>query len=128
MRKILEACPTCGGPLTVTEVKCDRCGTEVRARYQPCPFCSLSPDQMNFALMFIRSRGNLTEVEKSLGVSYPTLRAKLDEIIQAISPRPRAQPIEPAEPDRRRDVLSRLASGQMSAAEALAALRKGERD
>ncbi len=137
MRKILEACPTCGGPLTITEVRCERCATEVRSHYAPCPFCRLTPEQMNFALLFFQSRGNQTELEKALGVSYPTIRGKLDEIIRIVmAPPPQApQPAPPAPPapagprpveptDRRRTVLGEIAAGRLSAAEGLAALRQ----
>src|SRR5512142_642784 len=90
MRKILEACPTCGGPLTITEVRCEVCATEVRSQYEPCSFCRLSPEQMNFVLLFVQGRGNLSELEKALGISYPTIRGKLDEIIKVISASPLA--------------------------------------
>lgn len=141
MRKILESCPTCGGPLTITEVRCDHCATEVRSQYQPCPFCRLSPEQMNFILLFVQSRGNLSEVEKTLGVSYPTIRGKLEEIIRVVTAAPapgateaaKAAPLAAASSpstssaDRRREILSRIASGELSAAEGLSALRDEEK-
>lgn len=141
MRKILESCPSCGGPLTITEVHCDSCDTQVRSHYQPCPFCRLSPEQMNFILLFVQSRGNLSELEKGLGVSYPTIRGKLEEIIRVVSaaPSPAPTPVAaPAQPptapvrppqgaDRRREILNQIASGKLSAAEGLAALRDGDR-
>ena len=140
MRKILESCPSCGGPLTITEVRCDSCDTQVRSHYQPCPFCRLSPEQMNFTLLFVQSRGNLSEMEKSLGVSYPTIRGKLEEIIRVVSATPSvsaAPVVAPAQPpaaldrpaqgaDRRREILSQIASGKLSAADGLAALRESD--
>lgn len=131
MRKILEACPTCGGPLTITEVRCQRCATEVRSQYQPCPFCRLSPEQMNFILLFIQNRGNQTDLEKALGVSYPTIRGKLDEIIRLVTASPAAvAPLSPTPPtpaaDRRREILSQIAGGKMGAMEGLAALREAK--
>ncbi len=127
MRKILEACPTCGGPLTITELRCERCATEVRSRYEPCPFCRLTPEQMSFVLLFVQTRGNLSEVEKALGVSYPTIRGKLEEIIRIVAAPPASanRPEPPAGPDdaRRREVLARVAAGQLGAAAGLAALR-----
>ena len=121
MRKILESCPTCGGPLTITEVRCERCATEVRSHYQPCAFCRLSPEQMNFILLFVQSRGNLSEVEKALGVSYPTIRGKLEEIIRIVAPS-QTPVAAPAESSRRREILAQVAAGKLSAAEGLAAL------
>lgn len=121
VRKILESCPTCGGPLAITEVRCERCATEVRSHYQPCPFCRLSPEQMNFILLLVQSRGNLSDVEKALGVSYPTIRGKLEEIIRIVAPS-QAPAAAPAESSRRREILAQVAAGNLSAAEGLAAL------
>jgi hypothetical protein len=91
-RKILESCPSCSGPLLITEVYCTRCATQVRAQYRPCAFCSLSEEQSTFLRIFLTSRGNLSEVEKRLGVSYPTVRAKLDEVIARVGELERVEP------------------------------------
>jgi hypothetical protein len=98
IRKILEECPSCGGQLEIGEVHCTACDTRVHARYRPCEFCALTEEQSTFLRLFVVSRGNLTEVEKRLGVSYPTVRAKLDEVIERLTvaestlPRPQASP------------------------------------
>ena len=81
VRKIIESCPSCGGPVEISEVRCTRCETKVQARYRPCDFCALSQEQSTFLHIFLTSRGNLSDVEKRLGVSYPTVRAKQDEVI-----------------------------------------------
>ncbi len=121
MRKILEACPTCSGSLTITEVSCDTCGTQVRSRYQPGPFSALDEEQQTFLLLFVRSRGNLKELEKTLGVSYPTVRAKLDEVIDRLE-----VPAAPQPADDRKAVLAMVQSGQLAVGDALALLRTGE--
>jgi hypothetical protein len=129
MRKIIETCPTCGkAGLTVSEITCDACGTEVRSRYRPCPFCALREEEQTFLLLFVRSRGNLKDVEKTLGVSYPTVRAKLDEIIDQLAPaQPPAPPVAPAPSPAapgRAAVLAQVQSGQLSAADALTLLQR----
>ncbi len=122
MRKIIETCPTCNSRgLTISEVTCDACGTQVRSRYSPCSFCALSEEEQTFLLLFVRSRGNLKDVEKTLGVSYPTVRAKLDEIIDRLTPPTLSMPPAPARD--RKAVLDRVQSGQLGAAEALVLLR-----
>jgi len=122
MRKIIETCPTCDNRgLTISEVTCDACGTQVRSRYSPCPFCALNDEEQTFLLLFVRSRGNLKDVEKTLGVSYPTVRAKLDEIIDRLTPS--TLPVPPAPARDRKVVLDRVQSGQLGVAEALALLR-----
>lgn len=121
MRKILEQCPTCTGSLTITEVQCDVCGTQVRSRYSPCAFCALTEDQQTFMLLFLRSRGNLKELEKTLGISYPTVRAKLDELVEAL---PATLPTPSGGlHTRRRVVLDQLQAGQITADQALGLLR-----
>src|SRR5215471_14608583 len=83
--KLLSACPSCGSELEVRELVCTRCDTQVRGHYRSCDFCRLSDEQSTFLRLFVTSRGNLSEVEKRLGVSYPTVRAKLDEVIARVS-------------------------------------------
>ncbi len=109
VRKILEACPSCGGELEIGEVHCTNCETQIQARYRPCDFCMLTDEQSTFLRLFVLSRGNLTEVEKRLGVSYPTVRAKLDEVIERLegSEGPQA-PGAPATAVRRRAAASRI--------------------
>lgn len=119
MRKLIESCPTCGShAVTITEVHCDACGTQVRSRYSPCPFCALTEDEQTFLLLFVRSRGNLKDMEKTLGISYPTVRAKLDELIERLAP-----PASPARADDRQAVLELVQTGRLSPAEALALLK-----
>src|SRR2546428_9271515 len=118
-RKILEGCPSCGAEVEIREVGCTRCETQVRARYRPCDFCRLTDEQSTFLRLFVTSRGNLSEVEKRLGVSYPTVRAKLDEVIGRLAPA-EARPASPpdgaaptAGPDPRA-VLDPVARGELS--------------
>ena len=127
MRKILERCPSCGSDLEIAELRCTRCETQIRARYHPCDFCRLSEEQSTFMRLFVASRGNLTELEKRLGVSYPTIRAKLDEVIErlgpveGIAPMPEAPtpPQPPPPPTRdRRALLEAVQRGELTPAEA----------
>ena len=132
-RKILESCPSCGGRLEITEVRCTQCETRVQARYRPCDFCGLSEEQSTFLRLFLTSRGNLSEVEKRLGVSYPTVRAKLDEVIARLgalepvtqaAPQPAPQPATQAsDGSERRAILDAVARGEISAAEGVARIR-----
>jgi hypothetical protein len=128
-RKILESCPSCGGQLEITEVRCTQCETRVQARYRPCDFCGLSEEQSTFLRIFLTSRGNLSEVEKRLGVSYPTVRAKLDEVIARLGAlEPVSQPVpQPAtqasDGSERRAILDAVARGEISAAEGVTRIR-----
>jgi hypothetical protein len=120
-RKILSACPSCGGELAVRELRCTRCETEIRSWFEPCDFCRLTDDQSTFLRLFVTSRGNLSEVEKRLGVSYPTVRAKLDEVITRLTASEAAEP--PAAVPDRRAILDAVARGEITPAEAAAQIR-----
>ncbi len=127
MRKILEQCPTCGGPLVVTEVSCPQCRTQVRSQYSPCPFCALTADQLVFVKLFVEKRGNLRDMEKALGVSYPTVRGKLDEVAERLTVAPTpvgSTASEPPSDEERREVLRLIAAGELSPKEGLARLRR----
>jgi hypothetical protein len=120
-RKILSACPSCGGELAVRELRCTRCETEIRSWFEPCDFCRLTDEQSTFLRLFVTSRGNLSEVEKRLGVSYPTVRAKLDEVITRLTASETAEP--PAAVPDRRAILDAVARGEITPAEAAAQIR-----
>jgi hypothetical protein len=128
MHKILEQCPACGGPLVITEVRCTRCETQVRGQFTPGEFSTLSEEQQTFVKLFLRARGNLSEIEKTLGISYPTIRNKLDEIVKVLDRAEMAPPVAPSADAQRRAVLEQIATGGISAAEGLERLRtmKGE--
>ncbi len=135
MIKFFEKCPACGGTLIITECRCQDCDLQLRGNFQPPEFSGLSEDQLTFVRIFLRSRGNLSEVEKVLGVSYPTIRNKLDEInkvldeAEATAAANRAKAEQaPAEPDpvqaARQAILQQVAAGQLSAAQAIEKLQE----
>jgi hypothetical protein len=82
--KVLSKCPVCGGRLKVTKLKCDKCSTIIENNFQLSKFEYLSTEQLNFVETFLKCRGNIKDVEKELGISYPTVRAKLDDVITAL--------------------------------------------
>jgi hypothetical protein len=112
-------CPTCGHELEIRELSCHECNTSIRGRWSLGVFDRLTDDQQTFLRIFVRSRGNLSEVERSLGVSYPTVRAKLEEVIEALQEETAAEP--PIET--RDEVLQQIASGRLSVEDGLARIR-----
>ena len=138
MRKILESCPTCGSEMIVSELSCTVCDTTVRSRYAPCPFCRLSPEDLAFMLLFVRSRGNVKDMERELGISYWTIRGRLNEIIATMGlggedqpadepPAPREAGAPPSPTARqgshgaaaaRQAILDRLNRGELTPAQA----------
>ncbi len=120
MRKILEACPSCGGTLDVTELTCPSCETIIRSRYAPCPFCRLAPDSLHFLETFVQCRGNIKEMERALGISYPTVRGRLDAVIRELGYEVKADPEIPEEELTacRQEILDQLEQGEITASEA----------
>ncbi len=120
MRKILEACPSCGGTLDVTELTCPSCETVIRSRYAPCPFCRLAPESLRFLETFVQCRGNIKEMERALGISYPTVRGRLNAVIRELGYEVEAETEIPEEEltARRQEILDQLEQGEITASEA----------
>jgi hypothetical protein len=106
-------CPVCGDTLALTRLSCRACGTELSGEFEACEFCSLLPDERQLLRVFLASRGNMKELERHLGVSYPTARARFDGLLAKLG-------IErPAAPSGEGDVLDSLARGEIDVDEAM---------
>jgi hypothetical protein len=108
-------CPVCGAQLAIIRLGCTSCGSELAGVFRSCEFCALNDKEIDMLRVFLSSRGNLREVEKHLGVSYPTARLRFAELLEKLGLG------EAAEPDTalsREQILSEVASGALSPAEA----------
>ena len=74
-------CPVCGHALATTRLGCESCGTEVLGHFEQCSLCRLDDAELDVLTVFLASRGNIREVAKHLGVSYPTARARLTSLL-----------------------------------------------
>ncbi len=83
-RKIPSSCPSCSGGLIVVRLECAECGTEVTGEFELCPVCRLDGDVKNLYDLFIHARGNLKQVQRELGLSYPTVRARIEEMFRKL--------------------------------------------
>jgi hypothetical protein len=132
MINLFEKCPSCGGKIAVTACRCANCHLEMRGDFvtDTSGRLPLSKEQLTFVDVFLRCRGTLSEVEKVLGISYPTIRNKLDEIKAALDAKAQVPPpsesrekgateVTSPSSEARRAVLQRVASGELSAGEAL---------
>ena len=81
MKRLPVSCPSCGGNLAVRRLYCDQCETEVEGLYLLPSLAAVAPDDQEFILEFMKASGSLKDMAKFLGVSYPTVRNRLDEII-----------------------------------------------
>jgi hypothetical protein len=132
------ACPACGNDLLVTRLQCPNCRTEVSgtfahpgpaAQARPVRLVNLPEPYASLLELFVRVRGNVKDVERELGLSYPTVRARLDEAFKAaqslLEPAPpRAAP--PISAPERASILSALERGEITAAEATTRLRQSQ--
>ena len=118
-------CPFCGGPIDVTAFACRDCEAAVEGRFAPNRLAALDAAQAEFVLSFVRNRGNIRELERELGVSYPTVRARLDDVIRALGFKVAGDTAAAEEARARRaDVLAAVERGEMTAAEAADALKQ----
>ena len=117
-REVLGNCPVCDNETKVTEVYCNNCETVIRGKFDLCKFCRLTEQQKYFVELFIKNRGNIKEIEKELGISYPTVRNKLDEVIQTLG-----YNIEKS-PNNQKEILEKLNKGEISKDETLKLLNE----
>ncbi len=118
MRDMVSQCPICDGQeFKIVKVKCENCGTQVEGAFSISRLGNLSTEHREFIEVFIRCRGNIKDVERELGISYPTVRRRLDNVIRALGFRTE----EPTE--RRKDILKALDEKKMTPEEAVEALR-----
>jgi len=118
MKRAPSDCPVCGTKLALTRLGCPSCSTEISGEFEACEFCALSGEDRDILRVFLASRGNMKELERNLGVSYPTARARFDAMLDRIGLERRPAPAGP-----RLEVLEALARGDIDVDEALAKLK-----
>lgn len=118
---LISECPVCGKQLKITKLQCTHCHTTIENEFELSKFASISKEQLNFIEIFLKCRGNIKEVEKELGVSYPTVRGKLDDIITSLG----YSTTKKVEVDRKKVILM-LEKGELTADEAISILNEEE--
>jgi len=137
---VIATCPVCSGELTIARLHCRSCGTALEGEFGVGRFGRLDREQMSLLESFLRSRGNLKEMERELGISYPTVRGRVDALIRSLGLADGAADADEdfgagfddgfADEDtddgvagERREILERLARKEISAEDAATALR-----
>ena len=118
MRKPIEACPACGGDLIVTQQTCVDCNTSIVGQFKPNIFSKLAPEHLAFVEVFVKNKGNIKEMERELGLSYWTIRNRLNDVITALGFEATDDEPEMGSRDRRQEILAQLQEGDISVAEA----------
>jgi hypothetical protein len=132
-REVISTCPVCESRLQVTRLHCGTCGTTIEGEFNVGRFARLDRTQMSLLESFLRSRGNLRELERELGLSYPTVRGRVETLLrtlglgdgtaQPVDANPASEATTQVDPAVRRSVLERLAKHELTAEQAAAALR-----
>ncbi len=147
---VIATCPVCSGELAVTRLRCGDCGTVIEGEFGVGRFARLTREQTVVLESFLRSRGNLRDMERELGISYPTVRVRVEALIRALGFGPRDEadaaavatdeeaPADAAGPSTtaadataaadaiqagRREILEQLSRHELTAEEAAEAIR-----
>lgn len=119
MGKLISQCPSCGsGKVKVARIECSACGTKFEGSFDIPGLLRLAEEDLTFVLDFIKCSGSLKEMAEQHGVSYPTMRNRLNALIETLASLDREGASE------KDKVLALLESGKISAAEAAKRLRK----
>jgi len=136
--EVISTCPICAEELSVTRLRCGHCGTTLDGDFSVGRFGRLSREQLALLESFLRSRGNLRDMERELGISYPTVRNRVEALVRALGladgagatttdevehGTSKATMSEAEINERRREVLEQVARGELSAIDAALAIR-----
>lgn len=118
MPRLVVRCPSCEGELRATRLSCSACSTQVDGQFDIPALLQLAPAELSFVTSFVRSGGSLKAMAQLLGVSYPTVRNRLDDIIKRLGE------IDDGVEKRRHQILDALESGKLTARDAAEELKK----
>lgn len=116
--KLISDCPVCGNKLKAVKLTCGTCGTSIESEFSFSKFEQLSSEQLHFAEVFIKSGGSIKEVEKELGISYPTVKSRLNDVIKALG-----YEVEYERSTDVKSIIDRLESGDISPEDAIRNLK-----
>ena len=122
-RKLLQECPVCSTTLKVRVLQCPSCHTRIEGSFEPprSRVMYLSSKDLEFVELFLRVRGNIREVEKAMGISYPTVRNMLDAVNEKMGYPPVRKQVET---EKRREIIHSLEQGEISADKAIGLLNE----
>lgn len=119
MAKLNSVCPSCSGKLQIAELKCPNCNININGSFEMPLLLTLSDDDQKFVLNFLKAQGAINEMERIYGVSYPTIKNRLQQILVALNLEPKQEA-----PKSRLEILKALELGKISAADAARKLRE----
>lgn len=114
-QEVIGKCPICGDELFATRLSCNTCNTNIEGEFSLCNFCKLTGEEKQFIEIFIKSRGSIKEIERELGISYPTVKGKLDSLIKSLGYDEKEQISSIS----RKEILDMLNRGEITSEEAV---------
>ncbi len=123
-------CPICGDELSITKLSCSKCKTNIEGQFTINKFSRLQEEQLEFIEIFVKCRGNIKDVEKELGISYPTVRNKLEGVIQALgysvdkSDYLEERRLSQSTNEKKQQIIEALEKGELTPQEAALQLKK----
>jgi hypothetical protein len=118
MEHRVSSCPACGNTqFEIQRLACTSCGTAVEGRFSVSRLATLPDEQVSFVETFLKCRGNIKEVERELGISYPTVRSRLDRVVEALGVGADESRLS------RREILAALEQNEMSPEDAVRAIK-----
>lgn len=118
-RNVIGTCPVCTSKLDVTELHCPDCDTTIRGEFKLDKFSYLSKEEKYFVEIFVKNRGNIKEIEKDLGISYPTVKKNLEQVIAALG----YGDEDIQESLSKEEILEKLSNGEISSEDAMAMIK-----
>ena len=126
MRPAPTICPICQSELEVVRLHCSSCDTSLEGHFAMGQFSNLTPEQMEFIFTFVRCEGKINRMEQELGLSYPTIRNRLQEVIRALGYEPGKDESVEVNAEIRSSAIADLEAGKITADQAMRILRGEE--
>jgi hypothetical protein len=124
MNQVIGQCPICKDTLHVTRLYCPNCDTTIEGHFALGRLYQLSEDQLAFIETFVRCEGKINRVGEELGISYPTVRSRLTDVIRALGYEVgEEEPATTVSDEERKVILEQLAQGQITSEDAVKRLR-----
>ena len=124
MNTLPTRCPICNGEITVTRIYCRDCDSTIEGRFSGGAFSDLTQEQLDFVELFVRNEGKIKRMEEELGLSYPTIRNRLHDVIRAMGYEPGVIEDEGLSEEERQRILEELDQGVIDADQAMELLRE----
>ena len=120
MKKIPTLCPACSSMLEITELSFPKYSTTVQGEFPINKLLSLSDEDSKFLIVFLRSRGNIKEVQERMGISYPTVKNRLDKLFITLGL------FNESEGLKEKEILDTLEKGEITATEAIKLMKEAK--